>query len=215
MDVFQKRMDQILEECEDCIGIADDITVQDHTETEHDAPVWKLMEVAWKYGLVFNPKKTQVKAPLVKFFGCLHDEPGVHLDPEKVDVVHGLPIPINITELQQFLGMVTYLSPFIPGLSTLTVPLCELHKKDAKFSWHASNQAAFQHVKDAVVSDTTLQYFDASCPVTVKVDASQVRLAAGLLHDNKPVAFARKALTEVECCYAKIECEMLAVVFGA
>ena len=29
------------------------------------------------------------------------------------------------------------------------------------------------------------------------------------------VAFASKALTEVECCYANIECEMLAVIFGA
>ena len=76
-------------------------------------------------------------------------------------------------------------------------------------------QTAFQCVKDAVVSDTTLQYFDASCPVTVQVDALQVRLGAALLQDNKPVAFASKALTEVECHYAKTECEMLAVVFRA
>ena len=49
------------------------------------------------YGLVFNPKKTQVKAPLVKFFACLCDESGVHPDPEKVDAVHALPTPTNIT----------------------------------------------------------------------------------------------------------------------
>ena len=52
--------------------------------------------------------------------------------------------------------MVTYLSPFIPGLSTLTAPLHELLKKDAEFTWDASYQTAFQCVKDAVVSDTTL-----------------------------------------------------------
>ena len=61
-DVFQKRMDQILEEYEGCIGNADDITVHGHTETKHDAHLWKLMEVVQKYGLVFNPEKTQVKA---------------------------------------------------------------------------------------------------------------------------------------------------------
>ena len=59
-------MDQILEECEDCIGIADDITIHGHTEAEHGASLWKLMEVAWKYGLMFNPKKTQVKAQMLK-----------------------------------------------------------------------------------------------------------------------------------------------------
>ena len=45
---------------------------------------------------------------------------------------------------------------FIPGLSTLTAPLHELLKKDTKFNWDASFQAAFQHFKDAVVSETTL-----------------------------------------------------------
>ena len=96
------------------------------------------MEVAWKYGLVFNPKKIKVKAPMVKFFGCLYDESGVHPDPEKVDAVHALPTPTNITELQEFLGIVTYLSPLIPGLSTLTAPLFELLKKDSEFTWDAS-----------------------------------------------------------------------------
>ena len=146
----------MLEECEGCIGIADDITVHDYTEAGHDAHLWKLMGVAWKYGLVFNPKETQVKAPVVKFFGCPYDESGVHPDPERVDAVHALPTSTNITELQEFLGMVTYLSPFIPGLSTLTALLHELLKKDAKFSWEASYQTALQCVKDAVVSDTTL-----------------------------------------------------------
>ena len=123
---------------------------------------------------------------MVKFFGCLYDESGVHLDPKKVDAVHALPTPTNITELQKFLGMVTYLSPFILGLSTLTPPLLELLKKDAEFSWDASYQTTFQCDKDAVLSDTTLQYFDASCPITVQVDASQVRFRAALLNDNKP-----------------------------
>ena len=75
-------MNQILEECEGCIGIADDITIHDHTEAEHDAHLWKLMEVAQKYGLIFNPKKTQVKAPMVKFIGYLYYEAGVHPDAE-------------------------------------------------------------------------------------------------------------------------------------
>ena len=77
-----------------------------------------------------EPTKTHVKAPGAKFFGCLYNADGVHPDPEKVNAIHVLPEPTNITELQEFLGMVTYLSPFILGLSTLTAPLCELLKKD-------------------------------------------------------------------------------------
>ena len=38
-DIFQKKMDQILKECQGCIRIADDITVHGCTEAEHDAPL--------------------------------------------------------------------------------------------------------------------------------------------------------------------------------
>ena len=99
-DISQKKMDQILEECQVCIGIADDITVHGHTKVEHDACLQNLMCVACKYGLVFNPQKTHVKAPAVNFFGCHYDADGVHLDPDKVNAVHALPVPINVTELQ-------------------------------------------------------------------------------------------------------------------
>ena len=67
-----------------------------------------------------QPTKTHVKAPGVNFFGFLYDADGVHLDLEKVNAVHAITVPTNITKLQEFLGLVTYLSPFILGLSTLT-----------------------------------------------------------------------------------------------
>ena len=214
-DIFQKKMDQILKECQGCIGITDDITVHGQTEAEHDAHLRDLMRVARKYDLVFNLQKTHVKAQAINFFGCLYDANGVHPDPGKVDAVHALPAPTNVTELQEFLGLVTYLSPFIPGLSTMTAPLQELLKKDTDFSWNHTYNIAFEQVKEAVISDTTLRFFDPSLPVTIQVDASQVGLGAALLQNGKPVAFASKALTETERRYANIEREMLAAVFGA
>ena len=92
-DIFQKKMDQILEECQGCIGITDDITVHSHTETEHDAHLWNLMCVTHKYRLVFNPQKTHVKAPAVNFFGYSNDADGVYPDSDKVNAIHTLPVP--------------------------------------------------------------------------------------------------------------------------
>ena len=139
---------------------------------EHSACLQNLMWVIHKYGVVFNPQKMHVKVPAVNFFGCLYNANGVHPDLEKVNAVHALPAPTNVTELQEFLSMVTYLSPFIHGLSTLTAPLQELLRKDADFIWNASYEATFQWVEEAIVSDTTLRYFDLSLPMTIQVDAS-------------------------------------------
>ena len=60
------------------------------------------MQITCKYDLVFNPQKTHVKAEAVNFFACLYDADGVHPDPGKVDAIHALLAPTNITELQDF-----------------------------------------------------------------------------------------------------------------
>ena len=197
-DIFQKKMDQILKECQGCIGITDDITIHSHTKAEHDACLQDLMRIAHKYNLVFNPQKTYVKAQAINFFGCLYNANGVHPDLGKVNAVHALLAPTNIAKLQEFLGLVTYLRPFIPGLSTLTAPLHELLKKDTDFTWNHTYDATFQWVKEAVISDTTLWYFDPSLPMTIQVDTSEVGLCAALLQNGKPIAFARKTLTNTE-----------------
>ena len=145
-------MDQILEECQGSIGIADDITVHGDTEVEHYTCLPNLMQIAHKYDLVFNPQKTHVKSQAGNFFGCLYIANGVHLDPKKVNAIHALPAPTNVTELQEFLGLVMYLSPCILGLSTLTAPLHELLKKDTDFIWNHTYDVAFQHVKEALFS---------------------------------------------------------------
>ena len=140
-DIFQKKMDQSLKECPGCIGITDDITIHGCTEAKHDAHLQNLMQVACKYGVVFNPQKMYVKAPAIKFFGCLYDANGVHLDLEKVDAVHALPTPTNVTEHcqwhhPQILWPVTacdHTSQCFPGRSRHSTPTeqqtCSFHKQ--------------------------------------------------------------------------------------
>ena len=77
-DIFQKKMDQFLEECPGCIRITNDITVHGCTEAEHDAHLHNLIPVAHKHGVVFNPQKMHVKAPAINFVGCIYDANGVH-----------------------------------------------------------------------------------------------------------------------------------------
>ena len=48
----------------------------------------------------------------------------------------------------------------------------------------------------------------------VHVDASLHGLGGALVQDGKPVAYASKALTPTEQCYANIKRELLAIVFG-
>ena len=103
-------MDQILEHCEGAIGITDDIIIHGKDDEEHDPNLHRFMCVAHEHGLVFNGDKCEVKKDSVTFFSTIYDADGAHPDPKKVDAVHQMPSPDTPSQLQQFLGMVTYLS---------------------------------------------------------------------------------------------------------
>ena len=213
-DIFQEKMDMILEQCPGTLGIADDVAVFGKDDADHDRNLHNLMCVAHKYGLIFNIDKCEIKVPCIKFFGCYYDKDGARPDPAKVEEIYALPPPSNVNELQQFLGLVQYMSPFIPKLADHTDSLRKLTHKDTDWQWSGSHQADFHRLKSLISTECTLTYFDPRRPTVIQVDSSLKGLGAALLQDDKPVAFASKALTDAETRYANIERELLAVVFG-
>ncbi|PIK51509.1 hypothetical protein BSL78_11614 [Apostichopus japonicus] len=213
-DIFQAKMDQILELCPGTFGISDDIGVYGKTEEEHDQNLHRLMKVAREKGLVFNYEKCEIKKPSIKFFGSIYDSQGVHPDPEKVKAIEKIEAPSNKKELQEFMGIATYMSPFVPNLSTCSSPLRSLLKADTEFHWTNSHNQSFNQIKELIRKQVILAYFDPNKESVIEVDASMKGIGCVLLQDSKPVYFASKALTETEQRYANIEREMLAVVYA-
>ena len=213
-DAFQQCMDQILSQCPGTIAITDDVIVHGKDDEDHDRNLHHLMKVAQKCGLVFNAAKCFIKTPQIKFFGMVYDANGVHPDPEKCAEIQAIPAPKNVTEIQQFLGIIQFMAPFISKLADQTAPLRALTKKDVPFEWNSSLQKVFENVKASICKDIALTYFDVTKPTTTQVDASKIGIGAALLQDGRPIAFASKALTDTEQRHASIERELLAVVFG-
>ena len=60
-----------------------------------------------------------------------------------------------------------------------------------------------------------LDYYDPSKPLCLSVDASSKGLGAVLLQDEKPLAYASRALMPTQQRYAQIGKETLAIVYGA
>ena len=69
-DVFQMKMDLIMERCPGVISIHDNIVVYGVSNEDHDANLINLLNVAQVEGLVLNSKKLELKHPRVSFFGA-------------------------------------------------------------------------------------------------------------------------------------------------
>ena len=134
--------------------------------------------------------------------------------------MHSANEPISATEVRSFLGMATYCAKFIPNFSDVSQPLRELTKKDAVFRWTDEHQQAFDEVKRLLISEATMAYFDQKKETELVTDASPLGLSAILFQkspgtsDRKVVAYASRALSDVETRYSQTEEEALAIVWA-
>ena len=133
-------MDQATDCLPNIITIHDNICVFSHTPVEHGEHLLCLMQSAKDHGIIFNSAKCHIRQPQIVFYGAVFTAKGMQLNPSKIQALQDLPTPDSQTKLQYFLGLINYLQPFIPGLSTKTVFLQE---QLTKWDWNSSTDAVF------------------------------------------------------------------------
>lgn len=69
------------------------------------------------------------------------------------------PVPINVNQLQSFLGLRNYYRNFVPSASTILSPIKELLKKVKKWDWPNEHKNAFNKIKSCLLSDQVLMHF--------------------------------------------------------
>ena len=137
-------------------------------------------------------------------------------DPAKVRAIKEMPPPHDKAAVCHLLGMTNYLAPHIPNMASVCTPLRDLIKTDVHFHWSTLAHNALAQVKEILLTEPVLHYFDPAVVSVIQADASQHGLGACLLQHGKPVAYASRicSLSTSECNYAQIEKELLAIVFA-
>ena len=120
--------------------------------------------------------------------------------------------PNNLAELHQFIGMVTYLSKFMPNLTI--IPLHNLLKNDVPWYWSVTKQDAFRQVKKNITETPVSAYYNPSKTLVLKNSVCEYGLGSAIFQEGKTIVYASCSLSSAEQRYAHIEKEMLAVVYG-
>ena len=194
--------------------IMDDIITYGSSQEEHDIRLRDVLERARDNNLRLKKSKCHIEKEEVQFHGHVFTRDGLKTDPEKVRAVVDMPRPTDKAGVQRLLGMVNYVSKFIPNTSDLTSPLRQLLHQDVEWHWEEQHETGFKKVKEALALSPVLGYYDAKKELTLQVDASSTGLGAALIQEGQPIAYASKTLTPTQQNYSQIEKELLAVVFG-
>ena len=174
--------------------IVDDVKIHGPDETTHDRYLIQVLNQCRKVGLKLNTDKCIFKSESIPFFGHVISREGIKPDPKKIEAVKTM---MSKLKLQSFLGLCNYLAIYVPSLSAVLQPLCELTKKDTDFQWNSQYDMLSQCTKDHILENwQTLCYYDPDLPVSIETDASQSGLGAVLLPNGRPIYFMSKALTD-------------------
>ena len=157
-DVFQRIMSQMFDNIEGVEVIVDDILVWGENEQQHDARLMRVLERARYRDLKLNKSKCQFRKHQIAYLGHILTDKGLKPDPKKTLAVKNMPSLTN-KDVQCFLGMITYLSKFIPHLSHIASPLRTLLEKDTAWQWHHEHEQRLLQLKELATSAPVLAYF--------------------------------------------------------
>jgi len=216
---FQRRMSKALENAKNCIVHIDDCLIWGRTKEEHDECLRAVLHRILEEGITLNKQKSEFCKEKVTFLGFVLSKEGIQPDPSKVQAIVDLKPPATVTEVQRFMGMVTFLAKFIPNRSEILEPITSLLKSNNEFIWGLPQERAFSKVKEILASKPCLTMYDPMKPSILSCDASKKGLGAVLLQvegkDKKPVAYISRTLTSAEQNYSNIEREALACAWAS
>ena len=215
-DLFDEAMFRIFGDIPYCLNQRDDILIGGTTLQDHNKTLKTVLQRAQDFGITLNKEKCQFGVRELEFFGYRFTDEGLKPTEDKVKAVKDCTAPESKEEVRSFLGMIGYLSKFIPRYAVLTEPLRRLTGKDVPFSWGPEEQVAFKKLKDSITNEDTMAFFNPKRPILVRTEASfHEGLSAGLFQKTgkglQPVHYISRAMTSAEKRYSQTEKDALAV----
>ena len=217
--LWQRTIDSTLTNFPGVCCFVDDILVAAKTESEHLNRLRAVFKRLHENDVRIKPEKCVFITKEISYLGFKITDKGLFKTDEKIRAIKESPAPTNVSEVRSFLGLVTFYSKFVPNLATMAAPIYQLTRKNVPFDWNEECQKALQSLKQELISNRFLTYFNPKLPLVVACDASPVGQGAVLAHkmpsgEEKPIAYASRTLSNSKRNYSQIDKESLAIIYA-
>ncbi len=205
-----------------CLIYLDDIVIFSKTQEEHfeclDAVLQRLIDT----GLKLKPSKCDLFKEEIIYLKHRVTSKGIHPDPKGIRAVQEMVPPETVMGVRKFVRLISHYQKFIKGFANIAQPLNKLvlgentKKKKEKIVWTDECQVVFDKLKEALSTALVLVYADYSKPFGLVTDVSKLGLRATLYQKQddrieRPIAFASRALSDLEQKYHLGKLEFLAL----
>jgi hypothetical protein len=216
---FQRVINSVIADIDQCEAYIDDIVVFSNTFEEHIVQLTNLFRKLSEVNFTVNLHKSDFCKGSITYLGYQVGTNQVRPIEAKVDAIVRLPPPKNCKEIKKFLGMAGYYRRFCQNFSAIAEPLTALLKKGVEFEWSNKCQEAFLTIKSFLSNAPVMAAPNFSKPFKLAIDASNLAIGSVLFQEDNmgidhPIAFFSRKLNENQKNYSTIEKEALALVLS-
>jgi hypothetical protein len=197
----------------------DDILIYSTSVSRHFELLQEVFDILRKANLKIKASKCKFAVEKVKYLGFVISAEGLQCDPVKLKVVQEYEVPKNLKTLRSWLGLTNYFRRFIPNYSRIAKPLIALLSTKETFVWTKDCQAAFELLKEKLLTPPIVAFPNYNAPYLLYTDASGCALS-GILSQiqeteagpaERVIAYTARNMKPAEARYSTHEREMLAI----
>jgi len=170
---FQTMMNDLLRDLvveEKVTVFIDNVIIATETEEGYDEIVEKVLKRLEENDLFVKLEKYVWKVREVGFLEVIIGEDGVRMEKEKVQGVIEWPVPRSTKNMQKFLELANYYRWFVKDFARIAKPLCEMMRKEMKWSWGERQQRVFEELKERFTTEPVLVTPDLDKEMRVEAD---------------------------------------------
>ena len=196
----------------------DDILIFSNKEDEPMEHIKKVCRKLKEADFFASRKKSEFFSLKMNVLGHVANDDGLHASSEKIMRIGEWTTPKDRKELREFLGLVNYISQFLPHIATITAPLTDL-TGNAEFVWTPTHDIAFQNTKRLADDNKVIRRInhESGVPIWLITDASDtgiaVRVGQGETPETvQPASLYSRKFTNTQMNYGTTDKEALAIM---
>lgn len=197
----------------------DNIFIYSDTIEEHEQALRFVFEKLQANQLFVKWSKCELYSEQVDCLGHIIDDSGIHPSADKLERICEWCTPRNYNDIQRFVGLINYVSNFLPDITTYTGPLLSMTQNGSPFHWRPIHQRCFDMIKRICCKTPIIRPIDHKLKESVWVICDASKTGVGAMYGQgpswdkcRPAGFMSKKFTHAQQNYAVHELETLAIL---
>ena len=166
------------------ITYLDEVFMQSQTKDEMFTVLEQYHKILQNKNLKAAPDKSHFFLTRVKFLGHNIEQNTITPLKSRIDAIQKLQPPTNKKKIQEFLGMLSFLSKYVYKMQLYLRPFYNILRQQNNFEWTTEHQTRFEEIKKLLTEQISNIIPDPNQPFYAMCDASKFGIGAALLQSH-------------------------------